>query len=88
MCACGTGVETTEYFLFHCHIYSTQRLEPFEGLEKVEPNFLSLSAKNQVLILLYGSQTNNSEILNQKILKNVMSYLKAATRFYRPLINF
>ena len=35
--------------------YSTQILELFEKLEKVKPNFVSLSAKNQVLILLYGS---------------------------------
>ena len=64
MCACGTEVETTEHFLLHCQFYSTQILELFENLEKVESNFLSLSAKNQVLILLYGSRTNNSENLN------------------------
>ena len=71
MCACGTETETTEHFLLHCQFYSTQRLELFENLEKVEPNFLSLSAKNQVLILLYGSRTI-SENLNQEILKNVI----------------
>ena len=65
-----------------------KRLELFESLEKVEPNFLSLSAKKQILILLYDSQTNNSESLNQEILKNVISYLKATTRFDRPLIDF
>ena len=56
MCACGTEIETTEHFLLGCQFYSTQRLELFEKLEKVEPNFLSLSAKNQV-ILLYVSRT-------------------------------
>ena len=95
MCACGTEVGTTEHFLLRCQYYSTQRLELFENLEKVEPNFLSLSAKNQVLILLYGSRINNSENLNQEILKHVISYLKyvisylkATTRFDRPLIDF
>ena len=87
MCACGTETETTEHFLLRCQFYSTQRLELFEKLEKVEPNFLSLSAKNQVLILLYGSRTN-SQNLNQEILKNVIFYLKATTRFDRPLIDF
>ena len=58
MCAYRTEIETTEYFLLRCQFYSTQRLELFENLEKVEPNFLSLSAKNQVFILLYGSRTN------------------------------
>ena len=78
MCACATEVETTEHFLLRCEFYSTQRLEFLENLEKVEPNFVSLSAKNEVLILLYGSRTN-SENLNQDILKNVISYLKATT---------
>ena len=67
MWACRTEIETTEDFLLHCQFNSTQRLELFENLEKVEPHFLSLSAKNQVLILLYGSWTN-SKNYNQKIL--------------------
>ena len=78
MCACATEVETTEHFLLRCEFCSTQRLEFLENLEKVEPNFVSLSAKNEVLILLYVSRTN-SENLNQDILKNVISYLKATT---------
>ena len=66
--------------------FSTQKLEYFENLEKNEPNFLS--AKNQVLILLYDSQTNNYERLNQELLKNVLSYLKAIIRFDKPSIDF
>ena len=87
MCACGTETKTAEHFLLLCQFYSTQRLELFEKLEKVEPNFLNLNAKNQVLILLYGSRTI-SENLNQEIFKNVIFYLKATTRFDRPLIDF
>ena len=86
MCTCRTEVETTEHFLLRYQFYSTQRLELFEKLEKVEPNFLSLSAKNQVLILLHGSRTN-SESLTEEILKNVISYLIATTCFDRPLID-
>ena len=67
--------------------YSTQRLELFEKIEKIEPNFVSLSAKNQVLILLYGSWTN-SQNLNQKICENVIFYLQATTCFDRPFIDF
>ena len=67
MCACRTEIETTEHFLLCCQFYTTQRLELFEKLEKVEPNFLGLSAKNQVLILLYGSRTNSENL--KKFLK-------------------
>ena len=88
MCACKTEVETTEHFLLHCHFYSTKKLEIFENLEKVDPNVLSFSAKNQIFISLHGSQRNNSKIQNQVILKNVISYPQATTRFDRPLINF
>ena len=48
-------LETTKHFLLHCHFSSTERLELFENLEKVDPNFLSLSTKNQVYVLLYDS---------------------------------
>ena len=34
-CACGSEVETTEHFLLRCHVYSSQRLELFQNLEKV-----------------------------------------------------
>ena len=87
MCACATETETTEHLLLRYQFYSTQRLELFKKLEKVEPNFLNLNAKNQVLILMYGSRTIPKN-LNQEILKNVIFYLKATTRFDRPLIDF
>ena len=87
MCACGTEIETTEHFRLRCQFYITQILGLFENLEEVEPNFLSLSAKNQVLNLLCGSRTN-SENLNQEIHKNVIYYLKATNRFDRPLTDF
>ena len=88
MCAYITEIDTTEYFLLRYHFYSTQRLELFKNLKKVDPIFLSLSASNQVYILFYGSQTNNSKSLNHEILKNKISYLKPTTRFDGPLINF
>ena len=71
MCGCRTEVETTEHFLLRCQFYGTQILELFEKIEKVEPDFLSLSAKNQVSILLFDSPTIFQN-LNQEILKNVI----------------
>ena len=53
MCACGTEVETTEHFLMRCQFHSTQILELFENLKKIE-------CKESSSILLYDSQTNNS----------------------------
>ena len=76
MCTCGTEVETTKHFLLRCNFYSTQRFK-----------LSSLSAKNRVHILLYVLKQIIPS-LNQEILKNVISYLKATTRFAGPLINF
>ena len=44
MCACGIEVEATEHFLLRCHLYSPQRLEYFENLEKVESSFFELKS--------------------------------------------
>ena len=87
MCACGTKIETTGHFFLRCHLYSTQRSELFESLRKVDSNFLNLNEKDQVNTLLYGSQTNDSKCANQEILKFVIAYIKATTRFDRSLIS-
>ena len=86
-CACGNEIETTEHFFLRCHFYSAQRKELFKSLEKLDPYFLKLNPKNQGLVLLYGSQINDSKSFNRDILKNVIIYIKATARFDRPLIN-
>ena len=87
MCACLTEVETTDHFFLRCHLYNTQRLELFENLKKIDSSFFNLNEKYQVTTLLYGSQTNDSKCASQEILKFVITYIKATTRFDRPLIN-
>ena len=86
-CACGNEIETTEHFFLRCHFYSAQRKELFKSLEKLDPYFLKLNPKNQVLVLLYGSQISGSNSFNRDILKNVIIYIKATARFDRPLMN-
>ena len=73
MCACGSEAETTEHFLLHCHLYSPQRLELIENLEKVDSSFLNLNVKDKVSFLLYGFQSATSKSSNHKILKFVMA---------------
>ena len=66
---------------------STQRLALFEKLQKVYSIFLNLNEKDQVNTLLYGSQTNDSKCTNQEVLKFVIAYIKATTRFDRSLFS-
>ena len=67
LCTCGAEVETTEYFLLHCQLYSTHRSELFDKIVKVHQQFSNLTVKDPVLVLLCGSQRNNSENSNQNI---------------------
>ena len=87
MCTCGTELETTEHFFLRCSFYSTQRLEIFENLERVDSIFFNLNEKHQVNSLLSGSQTNDSKCANQNILKFVITYIKPITRSDRSLIS-
>ena len=59
LCTCGAAVETTEHF----QLYSTHRSELFDKIVKVDQP-TTLTAKDQVLALLYGPQRNNSENSN------------------------
>ena len=70
-----------------CHFYSNQRLELFESLKKIASIFFNSNEKEQVNTLFYGSQTNDSTCANQEILKFVITYIKAATRFDRSFIS-
>ena len=88
MCPCGTEVETTEHFLLRCHFYSALRLELFEKLEKIDPNFLNLNEKDQANVLLYDYQINKPKSFSKSILNDVVSYVKATAQFDKPLVNF
>ena len=75
-----------KHYLLRCHEYSLQRKELFEKIEKIVPNFLRLSQKDKVNVLLYGSQNDDSKSHNQDIIKNVIIYMKSTGRFEKPLI--
>ena len=52
MCSCNTEIESNEHFLLRCHFYSSQGLEHFVNLNKINSSFFKLNAKDQVNILL------------------------------------
>ena len=59
-------VETTEHFLLGCHLYSPQRLELFENLEKVDSSFLFLEVKEK---LVFYYMVPNQQLPNAPITK-------------------
>ena len=50
MCSCNAEIESNEHFLLRCHFYSSQRLELFNKLNKINSSFFKLSAKNQAKV--------------------------------------
>ena len=72
-------------FLLRCHFHSSQRLELFDNLDKVNPSFFNLSAKDQDNILLSSYSSNNSISLSQGIIKLVINFLIKYVCFDRQL---
>ena len=72
----GTEFETTEH-LFPLALsflqYQKIQTQTFWKSWECWTKFSKFKYKNQVFILLHDSQTNNSESLNQEILKNAIS---------------
>ena len=55
--------------------------------EKVDHQFLHLTAKDHVIVLLYVSQKTNSENSNQNIIKFFIKHLKSTGRFDKLIFN-
>ena len=67
------------------HLYSTQRSEFFLNLKKANSDFKTLSDKDQVSFMLYGSKANATNF-NQNIVEIVIKYLKKTGRFNNSLL--
>ena len=63
MCSCNTEIKNNEHFLMRCHFYSSQKLELFYKLKKINSSFFKLGAKDQVNILLYGYSSKKTNFL-------------------------
>ena len=50
MCSCNTEIENNEHFLLRCHFYSSQKLELFNKLNKINLSFFKLSANTQSIL--------------------------------------
>ena len=65
MSAYNVEIESTEHFLLRCHFSFFSEIRT-QNLNKINPSFFKLSAKDQFNILLYGYSSNIS-ILSQQI---------------------
>ena len=88
MSSCNTEIKSNEHFLLCFNFYSSQRLELFNKLNRINSSVFKLSAKDQVNILLYGYLSKNPIPLNEDIIKLVINFLIESGRFDRHLISF
>ena len=88
MCSSNTEIESNKHFLLRCRFYSSQRLELFDELNKINFSFFKLSAKDQVNILSYSYSSEKLISLSGDIIKLVINFLIESGRFDRPLISF
>ena len=88
MCSCNTEIDSNDYFILRCYLYSSERLELFDKLDKINSSFFKLSAKDQVSILLCGYSSKKRISLNEHIIKLVINFLIESGRFDRPIISF
>ena len=56
-------IKSNEHFLLYCHFYSSQILELYDKLNKINSSFFELSAKDQVNILLHGYSSKKKRFL-------------------------
>ena len=70
MCSCNVEIENNEHLLLRYHFYSSQRLELFDKINKINSSFFKLSGKDQVNILLYGYSSNKKKNQKKKTKKN------------------
>ena len=82
MCPINDGVEDTEHFLLHCHLYHLQRNSL---LSHVQASLLSyglpsLSTEELVSIISYGDERLPTES-NKAIIKATLEFNESSKRF-------
>ena len=77
-------METTAHYLLRCHLFSNQRLKLLDNINQLDNTMLTLSEKEIINILLYGSPAY-SFFINNNILALTIDFLKSTKRFDKPL---
>ena len=78
ICTCGFEPDITLYYLLHCNLYSTKRLELLNNVSFLNPSLRNCSNEKPLNILLHGSQdfnyNINKEILKAKVSKKISEH--------------
>ena len=65
---CGDDIETSRHYLFHCSLYTNERLALLNVIQGIDNSILELAESHIVEVLLYGRKfldiSSNTNILN------------------------
>ena len=79
LCSCGSSIESTSHFLFHCPIFHDKRHTLLSTLSNNDSTDSYLTRT-----LLFGCTSFDSET-NTLILKATIDYILSTERFEEPL---
>ena len=88
LCSCSLAIESTTYFLLHCHHFSNICSTLFNSVNEVlgnNTNLTDLSDCALVKILLFGDQ-NYTQVENSYIINATIKYLVDSERLNGPLL--
>ena len=82
---CGADIEKAIHYLWHCQLYSVQRVELLHGVYKLDSALQNSSENHPITNLSNGSEKSSMKNLNKKIVFLIINFLKTSERFFEPL---
>ena len=84
LCSCGSSIESTSHFLFHCPIHHDRRHTLLSTLNNIDCKILEPTNSYITQALLFGCASFDSEI-NTLVLSATIDYILSTERFEEPL---
>ena len=79
-CVCNDGIENVNHFLFHCTLYSHERVVLLNIVENVTSAVDMDLIQNLAVVCLYG-HASLSDADNRNILLSTIKFIKDSKRF-------
>ena len=85
MLNCGADIEKAIHYLWHCQLYSVQRVELLHGVYKLDSALQNSSENHLITNLSNSSEISSMKNLNKEIVFLIINFLKTSERFFEPL---
>ena len=85
MLNCGADIEKAIHYLWHCQLYSVQRVELLHGVYKLDSALQNSSENHLITNLSNSSEISSMKNLNKEIVFLIINFLKTSERFFELL---